>query len=335
VAKRGPKTLEGKLAVRFNASKHGILSPQPLVNAYERAQDWARHREAIIDSLAPRSAIEQLLVERVASCSWRLNRVVLYESERISEAQAGVIESVRQQRKHRLDIERLFAKPGEKVLSEIGILIESHPQNALEDVSMARRFYKTVCKLFDSPPDTPIKAEDAAWVVGMAAEHAVRLAAYQATGEEPEDEEVHSLAESLLDRQPGIPENSYLEEVAVSLGKLLALIKWLAEEARMHPDAQTVDGSVIGPQEALMEKLHTEARYDLTSKEAKAEEVRAQLLAARRDRILPGAEDLQKIARYEAHLSRQMYQALHELKALQRRRSGGSAPLARVDLQGP
>jgi hypothetical protein len=35
----------------------------------------------------------------------------------------------------------------------------------------------------------------------------------------------------------------------------------------------------------------------------------------------------------EAHLSRRMYQALHELEALQRRRGGKAAPLARLDVQ--
>ncbi len=82
-----------------------------------------------------------------------------------------------------------------------------------------------------------------------------------------------------------------------------------------------------------MERLRTVARYDALEKEAKAEEVRGELLDARRDRILPQEEDLQKIARYEAHLSRQMYQALHELEALQARRGGKAVPLARLDVQ--
>jgi hypothetical protein len=94
-----------------------------------------------------------------------------------------------------------------------------------------------------------------------------------------------------------------------------------------------VDGSEVGPEEALMEALYTRSRYDLAEKRAKAEEAHDRLLAARRERILPDGEDLQKIARYEAHLSRQMYQALHELEALQARRGGGAAPLARVDVQ--
>jgi hypothetical protein len=53
-----------------------------------------------------------------------------------------------------------------------------------------------------------------------------------------------------------------------------------------------------------------------------------------RERLLPGEKTLEKIARYEAHLSRQMFKALHELEALQVRRSGGAAPLARLDVDG-
>ena len=331
LSKRGPKTPEGKLAVRFNACAHGILSLQPIVNAYERTDDWERHRQAIMDSLSPQGGMEQLLAERVASCSWRLNRVLLYESETIAESQEGVVESVRQKRKREMELERIFAKEGEEVLTDMGILIESHPANLLDDVRTARKVYKTVCKVLEGSPDAPIEGEMGAWVLGLSSEHAVRLAARQ----EPESEEVELLSESLQERLPGIPDDAYLGEVDWRIGQLRDLIKWLAEEAGVQPEAQTRDGSIVSPKEQLMEKLHAQMRYDLTHKEQKAEEVQAQLLAARRERILPGEADLQKIARYEAHLSRQMYQALHELEALQKRRVGGAAPLARVDLHGP
>ena len=51
------------------------------------------------------------------------------------------------------------------------------------------------------------------------------------------------------------------------------------------------------------------------------------------DRLLPYPEDIDRIVRYEAHLSRQFHQALHELEAQQARRQGQAAPLARVDVQ--
>ena len=53
-----------------------------------------------------------------------------------------------------------------------------------------------------------------------------------------------------------------------------------------------------------------------------------------RERLLPDDKILEKVARYEAHLSRGLYKALHELEAMQTRRAGGVAPLARLDMDG-
>ena len=54
----------------------------------------------------------------------------------------------------------------------------------------------------------------------------------------------------------------------------------------------------------------------------------------RRERLLPDEVTLEKVIRYEAHLSRQFRHELHELEALQTRRQGRVAPLARVDVLG-
>ncbi len=47
---------------------------------------------------------------------------------------------------------------------------------------------------------------------------------------------------------------------------------------------------------------------------------------------LPAGNELDKVQRYEAHLSRQLYQAKHELEALKKQRQGEATPLARVDV---
>ena len=52
------------------------------------------------------------------------------------------------------------------------------------------------------------------------------------------------------------------------------------------------------------------------------------------DLLLPQLAETDRLVRYEAHLSRQLYQALHELEAQQARRRGQAAPLARVDVHG-
>src|SRR5215831_13445255 len=59
-----------------------------------------------------------------------------------------------------------------------------------------------------------------------------------------------------------------------------------------------------------------------------------QHLPAASARLLPHPLEIDKIIRYEAHLSRQLFQALHELEAMRAARRGQPAPLLRVDLQG-
>jgi hypothetical protein len=49
---------------------------------------------------------------------------------------------------------------------------------------------------------------------------------------------------------------------------------------------------------------------------------------------LPSPHDIDKIVRYEAHLSRQLYLALHELESMRAARRGRPAPLIRVDVHG-
>jgi hypothetical protein len=132
---------------------------------------------------------------------------------------------------------------------------------------------------------------------------------------------------------PGIPDDAFLDDIDFTVGQLKGLVEGLARQAGIPPETGTVDGSVIGSEEQLFELVHTEARYEVVRLEGAAEEVRAQILKKRRERVLPDQADLQRISRYEAHLSRQMYQALHELEALQTRRGGNAVPLARVDVQ--
>jgi hypothetical protein len=88
------------------------------------------------------------------------------------------------------------------------------------------------------------------------------------------------------------------------------------------------------PPEKLLEDATEEARRNVRVAKRRVDEVERDLRNMSRERLLPDETTLQKITRYEAHLSRQLFQALHELEALQTKRSGGAAPLARLDVQG-
>ena len=354
VAKRsrsGPKTPAGKLAVSLPASTHGIRSPRPVVAAYESENAWKTHREAIIESLAPVGGMEEALAERVALCTWRLNRVTVYETESIAQEQEGILEEVRNEREHTLRFARLHAREakgiiagtplGELVddppqLSDYAIEMLSPPEVALEGVENARRNYDTVLTVFDAAADATVSRLDAAWLLEKAPYCAVEYATLDEEersgtpeGEGASEDEIREQATALEDKlwkRIGDADTLTVEELHSQLA-------WVAEQAGMQ-DAIGVDGTVAyTPLEGLLETLHTRALRNLRKAEEQAQKVEKELLKKRRARILPSVENMAKVGRYEAHLSRELYRALHELEALQTRRAGGKAPLGRVDVQ--
>ena len=49
----GPNTQEGKEVVRWNAVRHGISSPKPVIPGLEKQEDWESHLEGIMENLSP------------------------------------------------------------------------------------------------------------------------------------------------------------------------------------------------------------------------------------------------------------------------------------------
>jgi hypothetical protein len=76
------------------------------------------------------------------------------------------------------------------------------------------------------------------------------------------------------------------------------------------------------------------AEWKVKKAKQTADEVERDLERMSRERLLPDEKTPEKVARYEAHVSRQLYKAMHEPETLQTRRAGGTAPLARLDVHG-
>jgi hypothetical protein len=78
------------------------------------------------------------------------------------------------------------------------------------------------------------------------------------------------------------------------------------------------------------QRAQADGKADVRALERKVKELRRRVKAKQdrltRERILPSGDTLQKVTRYEAHLSRQLYQALHELQRLQAARAGQPVP---------
>ena len=162
--KGGPVTQEGKEVVRWNATRHGIRSPAPVVPGVEKKEDWEVHRDGVLESLSPEGHLEFVLAERVALLSWRLNRVTRYETEIIALSQEKMEDDLVDKRRF-----------GSYLLGP------NHPQDvrgAVQDALRAERLIKRFPKL---PNDKRLSGPDAASILDLV---------WGQTDEEVEAEEV-------------------------------------------------------------------------------------------------------------------------------------------------
>ena len=292
----GPATQSGKAVVRWNATRHGISSPRPVVPGLEKLEDWEEHRSGILENLSPVGHLEVTLAERVALLSWRLHRVTRYETETIAISQGQVEEDIH--RKARF-LRSLRDNPYES----------THPEDIRFNAKYNRQIHNALKRFPSLEPGKIMKGEDATSVVWS-----VLMAAQKARGEEIEVESLDL---------PGVPEDAWIEELpAMKVEDIRGCVESIARTAGEDP-------------EELLEIATEKARSDSVSAKFKAEEVEVEIDVMRRERILPDDNTLEKISRYEAHLSRQLYHALHELENLQKHRiTGEGTPLARLNVQG-
>src|SRR5215203_6505422 len=206
----GPSTQNGKAAVRWNATRHGISSPVPVVPGLERAEDWQEHRDGIMENLSPVGYLEVTLAERVALLSWRLHRVTRYETGAIAISQETIEDDIH-------DRDRFLSVMKHKGLES------THP----EDIRFEAKYYKQshdALRRFPSlGPDKTLKGADASsvvWGVLMEAKKAV-------------EEEINDEALDL----PGVPEDAAIEELpAMKAADVHGCVEAIAAHASLDPD---------------------------------------------------------------------------------------------------
>ena len=69
----GPRTAAGKAASSQNALKHGLSSHRTVILT-EDQRDFDLHRREMLDALAPVTAAQSILAERIVGLAWRLKR---------------------------------------------------------------------------------------------------------------------------------------------------------------------------------------------------------------------------------------------------------------------
>jgi hypothetical protein len=291
-AKGGPATEEGKEVVRWNATRHGIRSPAPVVPGVEKKEDWEEHRDGVLESLSPVGHLEFVLAERAALLSWRLHRVIRYETESIALFQEKAEDDLAKER-------RFESGP-------------NHPEAVRGNAKSDEQDYKLLKRFVKMKDDKRLSSMDADIIIWGAMERADKVAEGEVDPEE--------LLESVS--VPALPDSDSWEGYeGWSAGLVRAVIEKVAQATGEEP-------------EALLEAAIRSAQWKAERSKLEAEKVERHLRNMAKERLLPDEKSLEKVARYEAHLSRGLYKALHELEALQVRRSGGAAPLARLDVDG-
>jgi hypothetical protein len=282
---------------KLNATRHGLLSDNPVVSGVETREGWEDHRAGVMESISPAGHLESILAERVALLSWRLARVTRYETEKISLAQEKIEEDIHERDRFMRSIQGgSIADP-------------THPEDIRGEAEWSKQRHNSLKRFVRLGPDKTMKGSAPSDVI-----HGVLMKAQGMTGEEIDQDDL---------TLPGVGEDEDIVELdPMKVGDIRGCIVSIAEAAGL--DAKD-----------LLERATEEARIDTAKSAYKLEETKREIDRRSRERLLPDSSQLEKIARYEAHLSKQLYTALHELEALQKRRlTGEETPLARLEVNG-
>jgi hypothetical protein len=99
----GPRTPNGKKRVSRNATRHGFFSKWLLIqgrDGNESKQEYDSLSAGVQEHYSPVGWLEELWAEKIVVCSWRLRRLIRFESGQISLALAT----------HRYDLRRSKAR---------------------------------------------------------------------------------------------------------------------------------------------------------------------------------------------------------------------------------
>ena len=287
----------------LNPVRHGMTAQH--VPPEER-EGYAAHVEAVRASTGATTYLEQRLSDRAALALWRLDRVARYEAAQASSSQRAALAQVEQG--------GTFGPVGQATAAwaEVGRLL---PGQEIEDLRA-----------------DPGEVEQGAAAVEAEAAILDRWAAGGSAGACSQNEAVE-LGELL---------GGYLLRLGVSGAQMV--------RAMLGRPAKRGEGASVEAENWIYEPGEVPGLLDLfrvrageyaaatlgnyaTARRTTAQAIRGahrQALAAEHDALalaaLPSSKALDQVTRYEAHLERGLYRALHELEVARRERQGEQTP---------
>jgi hypothetical protein len=310
----GPRTPAGKARSASNAIAHGLRSPAPVLPG-ERVEDWEAHRSGVVRSLAPAGGLESELADRVALCLWRMRRVAAFETA----ASAARVEEV-QEAAEPLPSSSPFVsdRKADAAAVEKARKAADDRRETVDIWEGSLRLHQDLSNLKD---DAPLAGED------------VNSLLDDVNAELPGDEYMDTEAGAFL-AELGVPADRLKDPWhwgGWTAGFVRRATRLMAVRHQADPDELLAEA--LASREHIQSEGHAEAAR-LEVEASRLEERAAERRARRLQRcVLPDQPTLDKIARYESHLGRQMLQALHTLERLQKTRAGEPVPApAAVDV---
>ncbi len=123
----GPRTQQGKQKSSRNATKHGVFSKVIILETESKAR-YEELLAGLRETLQPEGALEELLVEKLATTVWRHRRLLLAESAEIRKNTEFVESDQRDQ--EREAAERLWSMSG--LLCGRGLIGNTHNRHVVE-----------------------------------------------------------------------------------------------------------------------------------------------------------------------------------------------------------
>ncbi len=312
----GPRTATGKLASRMNAVRHGILSSAVVVRGLriqEQEDEFRAVREQCWECLVPVGRIEEMLADKIVTAWWRSRRALIAETGEIVKSVDGGLQ-------HRANREPLgpwiFMDPThdasvEMMKSSAGLeyrrrILETVREAVKRDGELTEKTIEWVRVRFTNTPNAMTRA--------LEEYRATYLANASAAAKAMADTSAVTIQASSFATASAAAQCAMADESADGMADTEVLSM---EEVKLRHQT-AVDRYVEGT-------LGWQAELNAEHRERDDKQETAGQAAD----VLPSAEVLEKIMRYEGSLDRQLYRAMNQLERLQRRRSGEnvSAPL--------
>lgn len=307
----GPRSFEGKVVASRNALRHGLCAADPVIPG-ESAERWEQHRQGVFQSLRPVGYLEEELADRVASLLWRLRRVAAYEQG----VTTNGIEAVDGEHYH---APKAPGNTADTSTTARRSSLADELRTGRQSLERYDRVVELLAGLDAAPQDAPL---DGALVL-----ESLRMAA-RGLPAESGGFDIEGAAFLASVGVPASDRNAPWRWPGWTNGGLRRAVGLLAEAGQVEA-AELVDWAVREFKSAVSRIEKRIARQEEQAAHVE-EQVRQERERLRRERLLMPAPAIETVTRYEAHLNRQMMQALHALERLQARRRGEAvaAPVA-------